>query len=73
MVCQSLNISCEATEERNQLMNKKIALKKLKLLIDNMNKESEISNKAGRWKENFELIRGNPVRVYKGINFILSE
>lgn len=70
---QSLNISCEATEERTQLMNKKIALKKLKLLIDNMNKESEISNKAGRWKENFELIRGNPVRVYKGINFILSK
>lgn len=73
VVYQSLNISCEATEERTQLMNKKIALKKLKLLIDNMNKESEISNKAGRWKENFELIRGNPVRVYKGINFILSK
>lgn len=73
VIYQPLNISCEATEERSQLMNKKIALKKLKLLIDNMNKESEINNKVSCWKGNLELVRGNPVRVYEGMNFILSK
>lgn len=67
-----LNLVCESTEERTQFMNKKIALKKLKSLVDNMNEEYETNNKIERWKENWGIERGNPTRTYKGLDFILK-
>lgn len=64
-----LKIVAESSEERTQLMNKKIALKRLYNMISNINEENECEDKANRWKEHKEIVRGNSTRVYGGIKF----
>lgn len=71
VIYKPLNLVTESTEERTQLMNKKIVLRKLKSMIENINKESEINNKVECWKENMDIERGNAIRIYNGMNFIL--
>ncbi|SKB72841.1 peptide chain release factor [Lachnospiraceae bacterium] len=59
-----------STEERTQLHNKNKALKRLAAML----KEKEAENKAKQvndaWREHNRIIRGNPVRVYKGMKFV---
>ena len=69
-IYEPLNLIVEATEERNQKMNKNIAVRKLKEVIRNMNKSSLTENKCERWQENKAIERGNEIRIYKGKNFL---
>jgi len=73
VIYKPLNLITESTEERTQLMNKKIALKKLKLIIENINRDSKRNNKIECWKENMAIERGNAIRVYTGMNFTLGK
>ena len=63
-------IATVSTEERSQLMNRKRALEKLneKLAMMKQNARQEQIHLA--WKAHTEIVRGNPVRVYKGENLI---
>ena len=58
-----------STEERSQYLNKQKALKKLDEALENKeasNKQKDINN---AWSEHYKIERGNPVRVYEGIDF----
>lgn len=58
-----------STAERSQLQNRKDAMKKLmaKLAEENKNLQAKQTNEA--WQQHTQLVRGNPVRVYKGEKF----
>ena len=62
-------ITVTATEERTQQANRQIAMKKLKSLINNQKEQLKQANKKESWQEHYKLVRGNPVRVYEGMNF----
>lgn len=64
-------ITVTATEERTQFLNYKCALDKIEALIakqisDNSKKQVNLA-----WQEHNKIIRGNPIRIYKGPNFKL--
>lgn len=62
-------IAVKSTAERSQLQNRKDAMRKLmaKLAEKNKNLQAKQTNEA--WQQHTQLVRGNPVRVYKGENF----
>jgi len=64
-----LRISAISTDERSQYLNQKIALKRLKELVDKHNAESKLSTDHSNWKEHTSLVRGNAARVYEGLEF----
>lgn len=58
-----------STSERSQLLNRKDALNKLNILLrerENISKQKQTND---AWREHNRIIRGNPVRVYKGEKF----
>lgn len=62
-------ITVTSTTQRSQFQNRKNALDKLNLILA----EKEASNKAEQtnaaWREHTQIVRGNPIRVYKGMHF----
>ena len=62
-------ITVTSTAQRSQIQNRKNALDKLNLILA----EKEAANKAKQtndaWREHSRIVRGNPVRVYKGMGF----
>lgn len=62
-------ISVTSTEERSQYMNKQKAIKRLQGILIVMEQENNARQANQAWKEHYELVRGNPVRIYEGINF----
>ena len=62
-------IAVTATEERSQLQNRRIAMEKLQAIFAQRKAESQQQQKNDAWREHTRLIRGNPVRVYKGEEF----
>lgn len=69
LVHMPTGIAVVSTEERSQLLNRKKALEKLNAIL----KEKEIQAKDKQtndaWREHNKIVRGNPVRVYEGMNF----
>ncbi len=63
-------ITVTATEERSQLQNRRIAMEKLNAIFAQRELESQQSQKNSAWQEHTRLIRGNPVRVYRGEDFV---
>lgn len=59
-----------STEARSQQMNKKLALNRLCDLIAVQNEQGMAQVKALNRLEHTRIERGNPVRVYEGIDFI---
>lgn len=60
-----------STEERTQQANRKIAEKKLQDILKNKKLESKKKLKKNAWSEHYRLERGNPVKIYEGLNFKL--
>ncbi|MCF2554368.1 peptide chain release factor H [Faecalicatena contorta] len=62
-------ITVTSTAERSQYANKKDALNKLNAIL----KEKEVNEKKKQadsaWREHTKIVRGNPVRVYEGMEF----
>ena len=58
-----------ATEERSQLQNRRIAMAKLQAMLAEREAVAVQNHKNAAWREHTRLIRGNPVRVYKGEQF----
>lgn len=61
-----------STEERTQQANRKIAEKKLQDILKNKKAESKKKFKKSAWTEHYRLERGNPVKIYEGLNFRLK-
>lgn len=62
-------ITVTSTSERSQLLNKKDALEKLFLLLKEKQLEQKQLQINAAWMEHHRIIRGNPVRVYRGEKF----
>lgn len=66
-------ITVTSTEERSQFMNKQKAIKRLQGVLTALEQENNAKQTNQAWKEHYELVRGNPVRTYEGINFKLKK
>lgn len=62
-------ITVISTTERRQYANKKDALNKLNAILRQMELEEEKKQVSAAWQEHTKIIRGNPVRVYVGMDF----
>lgn len=65
-------INAIAQEERSQHMNRKLALSRLHEKLQHQKEDTERQLQQERWDEHNSLERGNPVRVYEGMNFKLK-
>jgi peptide chain release factor len=62
-----------AREERSQIANRKLALSRLAgLMVRKEEQKREIEQKK-RWEQHNALERGNPVRIYEGVRFLLKQ
>jgi len=62
-------ISVVCTEARTQHLNKKLALNRISNIISKQNLDVEQLAKQVMWIQHEMLERGNPIRVYEGIEF----
>lgn len=62
-------ITVTSTAERSQIQNRKNALDKLNSILTNMEAAGQAKQVNDAWREHTQIVRGNPVRVYKGMGF----
>lgn len=62
-------ITVTSTAERSQLLNKKDALEKLAIILKSKQSEQVQLQINSAWQEHNKIVRGNPVRTYKGQAF----
>lgn len=58
-----------STAERTQQLNRKNALNKLNILLREKKELAKQKQINSAWHEHNRLVRGNPVRIYKDMNF----
>lgn len=62
-------ITVTSTTERSQLMNKKECMKKLNAILQEQEEAEKKKQASSAWKEHAQIVRGNPVRTYVGMEF----
>ncbi len=62
-------ITVTSTSERSQYANKKDALSKLNAILGQIELEEKKKQTNSAWQEHTKIVRGNPVRVYEGMDF----
>ena len=62
-------LTAVAREERSQAANKKLALARFAKLVASIRQNKAMEANQEIWKQHTGLERGNPVRVYKGLDF----
>jgi len=62
-----------ATSQRSQFANKQEALKRLAAVLREQETERQGTARNSAWREHSHLVRGNPVRIYRGMDFALNE
>ena len=62
-------ITVTSTAERSQLQNRKNALNKLNLILEEKEAAGKAKQTNDAWREHTQIVRGNPVRIYKGMSF----
>ncbi len=60
-------VSVVAMDQRSQLQNKKIAYLRLLEKINNIELSQNKSIDYDNWNKHNQIVRGNPIRVYKGM------
>lgn len=60
-------------KERSQYMNKRDAFRKLSAVLKQMDASGYDKQRNDAWSKHAQFVRGNPVRVYKGIDFIKTK
>ncbi|MCR5008593.1 MAG: peptide chain release factor H [Oribacterium sp.] len=66
-------ITVISTAERTQQLNRKDALQKLNAILSEKEAEIKAKQTNDAWREHTRIVRGNPVRVYKGMGFNRTE
>lgn len=63
-------ITVTSTEERSQYLNKQKALKRIQTVLDTIKQQAGAKQTNQAWREHTKIVRGNPVRIYEGVEFI---
>ena len=66
-------ITVTSTAERTQQLNRKDALQKLNAILSEKEAENKAKQTNDAWREHTRIVRGNPVRVYKGMGFAQTD
>ena len=69
LIHQLTGIAVTATEERTQQANRKIAEQKLQKILRERKKQLQQQSKKSARQEHYKIIRGNPIRIYEGLDF----
>ena len=64
---------CHYNRRTKPVSECKNAIDKLNIILSNMEAASKAKQTNDAWREHNQIVRGNPVRVYKGKNFILKK
>ena len=64
-------ITVTSTAERSQEQNRRNATQKLRIVLTELSRNERASRINDAWKKHNQLERGNPVRIYKGMEFQL--
>lgn len=62
-------VAVTSTSQRSQYQNKQDAIRKLNVILTDMQSAEEAKQAHSAWSEKNRLVRGNPVRVYEGMDF----
>ena len=62
-------LSVLTSDSRSQLQNKKVARERLESLLAQQRLKHQQESIQANWQQHAELERGNPVRVFRGIDF----
>ena len=65
-------ITVTATNQRSQYQNNREAINKLNAILDQKEAEEKATQSNRAWREHTRIVRGNPVRVYEGMDFRLK-
>ena len=63
-------ITVTSTAQPSQLQNKADAMRKLNVILCDMEYQAKSKQKKDAWREHTRIVRGNPVRIYEGPGFI---
>ena len=66
-------ITAVSTEERSEYRNKQRAMEKIDARLADLKRQRAAEQKNQAWREHSRIVRGNPVRVYTGMEFLLIE
>lgn len=66
-------IVTRSTEERSQFQNKQKAMERMQKKLAVLRQEQQERQAGAAWAEHYRIVRGNPVRTYEGIQFLLKE
>lgn len=66
-------ITVTSTAERTQYLNRNDALNKLNVLLKERENNAKQKQVNDAWREHNRIVRGNPVRTYKTMNFKLQK
>jgi len=62
-------ITVTSTSQRSQYQNKQDAIRKLNVILADMQTAEAAKQAHSAWSEKNRLVRGNPVRIYEGMDF----
>lgn len=67
-----LNLAVQVMDTRSQLQNKQLAIQRLKNRIAQMETSKVESLANQKWMNQSQIARGNPIRVFEGLQFKLK-
>ena len=70
IVHKATGITVVCSDERSQKHNKERALARLRVKLATLADAERGKQKDAAWQEHQKLVRGNPVRVYSGLDFV---
>ena len=62
-------ITVTSTAQRSQSQNRQDAINKINAILASKESENQSKQTRDAWKSHTQIVRGNPVRVYEGMNF----
>ena len=62
-------IAVTSTAQRSQVQNHQDALQKLNAILIDKQYAAKAKQKGDAWREHTRIVRGNPVRIYEGMDF----
>ena len=59
-----------STDERSQHLNRRTATARLRETVERRAQDAEVQAAGANWREHHQIVRGDPVRVYRGPDFV---